>query len=179
MVAMTCAPCARSCSITDTASAAPSAGSVPAPSSSINTSVRGPRLVQNPGDVRMWPEKVDRLCSMLCSSPMSTRISSYTHTSLDSCAGRRYPKRAIVHKSPAVFSVTVLPPVFGPVITSVSYSPPSAMSTGTTASGAISGWRARAPAKKPQPSRTCGRMAFSSSASFALASSTSNFSMAS
>ena len=38
-----------------------------------------------------------------------------------------------------VLSVTVLPPVFGPVMTSVSYSPPSIMSFATTFSLSISG----------------------------------------
>jgi hypothetical protein len=39
--------------------------------------------------------------------------------------------------------VTVLPPVFGPVMTSVSNSPPSETSIGTAVSFGSSGWRAR------------------------------------
>ena len=46
---------------------------------------------------------------------------------------------AIIENNPIVLSVTVLPPVFGPVMTSVSYSPPSIMSFATTFSLSISG----------------------------------------
>ena len=42
-----------------------------------------------------------------------------------------------------VFSVTVLPPVFGPVMISVSKSLPSRTLMGTTFFRSISGWRAR------------------------------------
>jgi hypothetical protein len=40
---------------------------------------------------------------------------------------------------PTVFNVTVFPPVFGPVITMLGYSPPSSISFATTSSAAING----------------------------------------
>ena len=77
-------------------------------------------------------EKVDSDCSIDCSSPMSAKISSNTHNSDVSDAGMCSPDCAISEKSPSVFIVTVLPPVFGPVMTSVPFSPPSLIVTGTT-----------------------------------------------
>lgn len=76
---------------------------------------------------------------MLCSSPMSARTSSKTESSLLSDAGIIRPHIAISEKRPIVLSVTVLPPVFGPVITSVSKLVPSSISVATTFSGSMSG----------------------------------------
>ena len=84
-------------------------------------------------------EKVDNDCSMLCSSPISTSTRLKTDSSLLSAHGTRSPHIAIRVSKPSVLSVTVLPPVFGPVITSVSKDFPSTMSTGTTLSLSISG----------------------------------------
>ena len=56
------------------------------------------------------------------------------------CAGRTPPSAS---RRPMVLSVTVLPPVFGPVMTSVSKSEPSRSETGTTFFRSISGCRAR------------------------------------
>ena len=58
-------------SIMAMAKAAPSVGSVPTHTSS--TSTRSPSRTSSRMEIMffMWPEKVDRLCSMLCSSPIS------------------------------------------------------------------------------------------------------------
>ena len=58
------------------ASAEPSSGSVPAPSSSRSTRLFGPADARMPMMFVMWLLNVDSDCSMLCSSPMSacTRV---------------------------------------------------------------------------------------------------------
>ena len=66
----------------------------------------------------MCDEKVDRLCSMLCSSPISARMSSNTESAEPSPAGMASPAWAINASRPVVFNETVLPPVLGPVMTS-------------------------------------------------------------
>ena len=91
----------------------------------------------------MCAENVDSDCSMLCSSPMSAMISSNTGMVLPSAHGICRPHCVIAASRPMVLSVTVLPPVFGPVMTSVSNSPPSETSIGTAVSFGRSGWRAR------------------------------------
>ncbi len=58
------------------ASAAPSVGSVPAPSSSNSTSDCGVTLFNISTMLVMWEEKVDSDCSMDCSSPISANTSS-------------------------------------------------------------------------------------------------------
>ena len=55
---------------------------------------------------------------------------------------RQGVRDAMSVKRPTVFIETVLPPVFGPVITSVSKSVPSLISTGTTLFLSMSGCRA-------------------------------------
>ena len=60
---------------------------------------------------------------------MSTRISSKTGSAASSAGGRR-PHWCRTAASPSVFSATVLPPVFGPLITSAR-SEPSSRSIGT------------------------------------------------
>ena len=114
------------------ASAAPSVGSVPAPSSSTSTRVPSAEFLTISTMLRMWELNVDRLCSMLCSSPMSAKMFSNTGTLLFSAAGMKSPACAIRHSSPTVLSVTVLPPVLGPVMTSVSQDWPISTSMGTT-----------------------------------------------
>jgi hypothetical protein len=64
----------------------------------------------------MCDENVDSDCSMLCSSPMSARTPSKKLSLLSSDAGTISPDMAIRVIRPSVLSVTVLPPVFGPVI---------------------------------------------------------------
>ena len=61
------------------------------------------------------PEKVDRLISIDCSSPMSASTSSKTGSAA-SRAGGRSPDWCSSAARPSVFSATVLPPVFGPLI---------------------------------------------------------------
>ena len=63
--------------------------------------------------------KVESDCSIDCSSPISASTSSKTEISLPSSHGSISPHIAIRVKSPSVLSETVLPPVFGPVMTSV------------------------------------------------------------
>ena len=69
------------------ASAAPSVGSVPAPSSSKRQRELESACSRIFTMVVMWEEKVLRLCSMLCSSPMSANTSSNTDSSDPSKAG--------------------------------------------------------------------------------------------
>ena len=88
-----------------------------------------------------WPEKVERLISIDCRSPMSASTWSKTGSAAVS-AGGRSPAWCSSAASPSVFSATVLPPVFGPLITSARR-PPRSRSIGTAASGSSSGWRAR------------------------------------
>ena len=57
------------------ASADPSVGSVPAPSSSSRTSVPGPAASTILVIERRWPENVDRLWATDCSSPISAKTS--------------------------------------------------------------------------------------------------------
>ena len=68
----------------------------------------------------MWAEKVDKDCSMLCSSPISASTWSNKDTALPSDTGIIRPHMVIKVRSPTVFSATVLPPVLGPVMTRVS-----------------------------------------------------------
>ena len=71
---------------------------------------------------------------MLCSSPMSIKISSKVPIIVPSLAGRGRPSQAIMTKTPAVFNVTVFPPVFEPVMTRVEKSFPHEISIGTALS---------------------------------------------
>ena len=68
----------------------------------------------------MCAENVLRLASIDCSSPMSAKSERNTGSRDPSAAGMRSPACAIIASSPAVLSATVLPPVFGPVISSTS-----------------------------------------------------------
>ena len=99
------------------ASAAPSVGSVPAPSSSNRAKERELTWPRMSTMLVIWEEKVERLCSMDCSSPMSANTSSNTESSVPSSAGTCRPACIISVNRPTVLSVTVLPPVLGPVIT--------------------------------------------------------------
>ena len=84
-------------------------------------------------------ENVDKLCSMDCSSPISAYIFENTAASEESPAVICSPDAAIIDSKPTVLSVTVLPPVLGPVTTSVSVSFPNDISFDTTLSLSISG----------------------------------------
>ncbi len=99
------------------ASAAPSVGSVPAPSSSKRHREFSSAFFRMETILVIWEEKVLRLCSMLCSSPISAKTSVNRDSSERSRAGIWSPAWPIRVKSPTVFSETVLPPVLGPVTT--------------------------------------------------------------
>ncbi len=168
------APLPRSSSKIAVASAAPSTGSVPAPSSSKST-----RLFSSASEIIfiiffICAEKVESDCSMLCSSPMSASTLPKTDTSLFSSAGIKRPHMAIRVKRPIVFSVTVLPPVLGPVITSVSKLVPSSMSVGTTLSLSMRGCLALCSSILPSLFNL-GLVAFIEYASEALAKTTLSF----
>ena len=121
--------------------AAPSCGSVPAPSSSsrISEQLSASRSMRTMRE--MWLENVDRLCCRLCSSPMSAWTRAKTASMEPSSAGTNRPAVAMSDSSPAVLSATVLPPVFGPVMSSRSNSSPRSSVIGTT-SPRNNGWRA-------------------------------------
>ena len=87
--------------------------------------------------LRTWPENVERLIAIDCSSPMSARTWSNTGSSTWS-AGGRSPHWCSSAASPSVFSATVLPPVFGPEMTTARSSPGS-RSIGTAVAGSSSG----------------------------------------
>ena len=105
-----------------------------------------------PTRFRRCAEKVDRLIAIDCSSPMSTRISSKTGSAASSAGGRR-PHWYSAAARPSVFSATVLPPVFGPLITSARRLP-SSRSIGTAVARSSSGCRA--------PRRTTSRLGVTS-----------------
>ena len=62
----------------DIARAAPSVGSVPAHNSSKRTRLLESAFLRIYTIFFIWDEKVERLCSMLCSSPISAKISLKT-----------------------------------------------------------------------------------------------------
>ena len=67
---------------------------------------------------RRCPEKVESDWAIDCSSPMSAKMSRQTGSRLPGSAGMWSPAWCIRLSRPSVRSVTVLPPVFGPVTTS-------------------------------------------------------------
>ena len=81
---------------------------------------RRQRQVRGPSTTTfvMCAENVLRLAEIDCSSPMSAKSDLKTGSFDPGAAGTCSPACAIAAKSPAVFSATVLPPVFGPVMTS-------------------------------------------------------------
>ena len=64
----------------------------------------------------MCAEKVERFAEMDCSSPISASTRSKSGSSAD-CAVTGIPDCAANTTRPTVFSATVFPPVFGPLIT--------------------------------------------------------------
>ena len=116
------------------ASAEPSSGSVPVPSSSSSTSERGPASFRTRTTLPKWDENVDTDRSMLCASPMSANTLSKTDRDDPEAAGICNPAWCISTSNPIVFRATVLPPVFGPVITSARKSGPIDTVIGTTSS---------------------------------------------
>ena len=87
----------------------------------------------------MCEENVDSDCSIDCSSPISAKTLSKAATDELLSHGMFNPDFAISVISPTVFKLTVLPPVFGPVIISDVYSSPSSSVVGTTLSFGING----------------------------------------
>ena len=79
---------------------------------------------------------------ILWSSPMSANTLSNTYILEFSSAEMFKPEHAIQVSKPIVFKETVLPPVFGPVISSVEKSCPTFNEIGTTLFSSIKGWRA-------------------------------------
>ena len=124
-----------------TASAAPSSGSVPSPTSSKSTSERSFMFDVMRARFFTCAENVLNDCVMLCESPISQNISSKTLISLPSSAGINIPHIVINANSPTVLSATVFPPVFGPDISKIR-SLFKHISTGITDPVGISGWRA-------------------------------------
>ena len=110
--------------------AAPSAGLVPVPTSSMSTSARGVTARKMALCLASRAENVERLCMRSCESPMSTSTSSNQGT-LAISAGMNSPARAIRLASPTAFMAAVLPPVFGPVITTHRVERGTNTSTGT------------------------------------------------
>ena len=121
-------------------------------------------------------ENVERLCSIDCSSPMSAKMSSKMLSAEPALHGMCRPHCVINASRPAVFNVTVLPPVFGPVNTMMCVLGSGSMSMGTTVAGSSSGCRARIRRSVARgPFSIAGSIASVSSAYFALAKITSMF----
>ena len=127
----------------------PSSGSVPVPSSSMMTRVLPSLSAMIPARRLMWAEKVERVRSMDCSSPMSASTLPSTGTVVPGAAGTCMPERAMSCSTPTVLSATVLPPAFEPVMTMQEQPRPSSKSRGTSPSSRpslfrvchSSGWR--------------------------------------
>src|ERR1700674_4364382 len=106
----------RNSSSNATASAAPSSGAVPVPISSTSTREFGVAASSMVFKFNMCAEKVDKSAAIDCSSPMSTSTWSNSGRTAR-CAATGIPDCAASAAIPVVFSATVLPPVFGPLIT--------------------------------------------------------------
>ena len=102
----------------------------------------------------MCAEKVERSAAMDCSSPISTRTRSKSGNTAR-CAVTGIADCADKAASPVVFSATVLPPVFGPLITSNFSAPPKVSDIGTMARcsrrnlSSSTGWRAASSERSP------------------------------
>ncbi len=138
--------------------AAPSAGSVPEPSSSSSTRLSGAAASQASRSRSSRPLKVERSASRSWSSPTVATRAPSQGTRLPAAAGIGSPHWAARASRPMVLSATVLPPAFGPVITRTRRAAASSTSSGTIAPrwpgcpraadrssarrGSSSGWRA-------------------------------------
>mmetsp|Transcript_5340 Transcript_5340/g.21834 ORF Transcript_5340/g.21834 Transcript_5340/m.21834 type:complete len:638 (-) Transcript_5340:1184-3097(-) len=96
--------------------AAPSAGDVPVPTSSISTNESGPAADKMALCFASLALNVERDCMRSCESPMSTSTLSNQGRRAIS-AGTKSPDRAIKLARPTAFIAAVLPPVLGPVMT--------------------------------------------------------------
>src|SRR5699024_6474347 len=99
----------------------PSYGSVPAPSSSNKTTDSSSTCSIMDTIFDICDENVLKFCSIDCSSPISANTSEKTAIWQPSSAGTCKPDWTIKVHKPTIFNVTVVPPVFGPVITIVVY----------------------------------------------------------
>ena len=66
----------------------------------------------------MWAENVLRLAAMDCSSPMSAKIAAERRKRASRLHRNQNAACAMTASRPKAFKATVLPPVFGPEITS-------------------------------------------------------------
>ena len=116
------------------ASAAPSAGSVPLPTSSSSTSDPASASSRIRRSIATCALKVDRLAAIDCRSPMSAKNRVNSGSRLPAPTGGTMPDCASAAASPTALSSTVLPPVLGPLMSSVRSSTGSSRSKGTTGS---------------------------------------------
>ena len=104
----------------------------------------------------MCDEKVERLSSMDCASPMSQNTCEKTESTVPSAAGTNSPHAAIRQNNPHILRVTVLPPVFGPETSRKRQVLPSESETGTAVLRSSSGCRPFTMAISPC-FESCGR----------------------
>jgi hypothetical protein len=109
-------------------SAAPSSGSVAELSSSIRTRLLGVVFSRISLKRTTWPEKLERCSSIDWLSPRSAYTASKKGTTGRSVPGNGKPVRAQKAAMPRVLSSTVLPPVLGPVRSSVRTGTPKSTS---------------------------------------------------
>src|SRR6266404_5730737 len=114
------------------ASAAPSSGSVPAPSSSSSTRERPSTRSSTSRSCLTNAENVERFSATLWSSPTMAKTWEKTGRRAPARAGTWQPACAIRASRPRVLSATVLPPALGPVMTSSGRSAWTSMSIGMT-----------------------------------------------
>ncbi len=123
------------------------------PISSTSTSERSLTSLSIDFKLSMCAENVERSAAMDCSSPISASTRSKIPSRAD-CAATGMPDCAASTARPTVFSATVLPPVFGPLMTStVSAFVPSAVEGPPISS--VSGTMARPCRRSPLSSTGC------------------------
>ena len=103
------------------ASASPSLGSVPEPTSSNKTRESFVAYLHTSACFFICDEKEDKEDSTDCSSPISTNTRSKNGITA-SLQGIGIPQYVISVNKPMIFMDTVLPPVFGPVINNIFFS---------------------------------------------------------
>mmetsp|Transcript_71813 Transcript_71813/g.126825 ORF Transcript_71813/g.126825 Transcript_71813/m.126825 type:complete len:255 (+) Transcript_71813:737-1501(+) len=119
VVATTLAPDSRKASIMACASAAPCCGSVPVPASSTRTKDLFLEVLVTESMIRdatRCAEYVDKSSTIVCISPTSASTTLKKSTLGASPPGTGMPQRASKASRPIVFSNTVLPPAFGPLM---------------------------------------------------------------
>ena len=121
----------------------------------------------------MCAENVLRFSSIDCSSPISHKMSCISPISVPRSQGQGKPASAMHTSNPVVFSATVLPPIFGPVITMVRRSDSSSERSIGTGSSLKSGCHALTK-DNPGCSFRVGKLPFHFETSLALAIPRSN-----